>query len=118
MTTWKGTAEPPPGLAFSQTREARDMLYAVKARFRPGTEERRNALATEFSQHIRQPLLHIRFLASLLDGRGGRSGMLMLMESDGREQLQSFLDQSPYAREGLYEGFEIDELQIEAGSLG
>lgn len=94
------------------------MLYAVKARFRAGTEEQRNALATEFSQHIRQPLLHIRFLASLMDGRGARSGMLMFMEADGREQLQNFLGQSPYSREGLYEALEIDELQIEAGSLG
>ena len=94
------------------------MLYAVKARFRPGTEERRTALSTEFSQHIRQPLLHIRFLASMLDQRGARSGMLMLMEADGREQVQNFLDQSPYLREGVYEDLEIDELQIEAGSLG
>ena len=94
------------------------MLYAVKARFRPGTEERRNALATEFSQHIRQPLLHIRLLGALLDGNGRRSGLLMLMESDGREGVQSFLDQSPFARERLYEDLEIEELQIEAGSLG
>jgi uncharacterized protein YciI len=94
------------------------MLYAVRARFRPGTEERRTALSTEFSQHIRQPLLHIRFLASLMDGRGERSGLLMLMEADGRELVQNFLDQSPYARERLYENLEIDELQIEAGSLG
>ena len=94
------------------------MLYAVKARFRPGTEERRNALSSEFSQHIRQPLLHIRLLGALLDGNGRRSGLLMLMEADGREGVQSFLDQSPFARERLYEELEIEELQIEAGSLG
>ena len=94
------------------------MLYAVKARFRPGSDERRNALATEFSQHIRQPLLHIRLLGALLDGDGRRSGLLMLMEADGRELVQNFLDQSPFARERLYEDLEIEELQIEAGSLG
>jgi uncharacterized protein YciI len=94
------------------------MLYAVKAHFRPGTEERRNALATEFSQHIRQPLLHIRLLGALLDGNGRRNGLLMLMEADGRELVQNFLDQSPYSREELYEDLDIDELQIEAGSLG
>jgi len=94
------------------------MLYAVKARFRPETEERRTALSTEFSQHIRQPLLHIRLVGALLDGNGRRSGILMLMEADGRGQVQNFLDQSPYSREGLYEDLDIDELQIEAGSLG
>lgn len=94
------------------------MLYAVRARFRDGTEERRAALSTEFSQHIRQPLLHIRLLGALLDGNGRRSGMLMLMEADTRELVQSFLEQSPFSRERLYEDLEIDELQIEAGSLG
>jgi hypothetical protein len=94
------------------------MLFAVKAHFRPGTDDQRAALSSEFSQHIGQPLLHIRFLASLLDAGGERSGLLMLMEADGRAQVQSFLDQSPYSREGLYDDFDIDELQIEAGSLG
>lgn len=94
------------------------MLFAVKARFRPDTEEQRAALSVEFGQHIRQPLLHIRLLGALLDERGRRNGMLMLMEADGRELVQSFLDQSPFSRERIYAGLEIDELQIEAGSLG
>jgi uncharacterized protein YciI len=94
------------------------MLFAVKAQFRPDTEERRAALSTEFSQHIRQPLLHIRLLGALLDGNGRRSGILMLMEADSRELVQNFLDQSPFTREKVYAGLEIDELQIEAGSLG
>ncbi len=94
------------------------MLFAVKARFRSGTEERRASLSGEFSQHIGQPLLHIRLLGVLLDDEGRRSGMLMLMEADGRDLVQSFLDQSPFLREGVYEGLEIDELRIEAGSLG
>jgi uncharacterized protein YciI len=105
-------------LAFSQTREERRMLYAVKARFRDGTEEQRAALSTEFGQHIRQPLLHIRLLGALVDGRGRRSGILMLMEADSPELVQSFLEQSPFTRERLYDELLIEELQIEAGSLG
>ena len=94
------------------------MLFAVKAQFRPGTEERRASLSSEFSQHIGQPLLHIRLLGVLLDSDGRRSGMLMLMEAEGRDHVQSFLDQSPFLREGVYGGVDIDELRIEAGSLG
>jgi uncharacterized protein YciI len=94
------------------------MLYAVKTRFRPETEERRAALSAEFSDHIRQPLLHIRLIGALVDETGLRHGILMLMEADDRERVQAFLDQSPFTREGLYERFEIDELLIEAGSLG
>ena len=94
------------------------MLYAVRARFRDGTEEQRAALSTEFGQHIRQPLLHIRLLGALLDDEGRRSGILMLMEADDRALVQSFLDQSPFTRERLYEDLQIEVLQIEAGSLG
>ena len=94
------------------------MLFAVKARFRRGTDEQRAALSAEFGQHIRQPLLHIRLLGALLDSGGRRSGIMMLMEADSREGVQNFLDQSPFTRDGLYEELEIDELQIEAGSLG
>jgi uncharacterized protein YciI len=94
------------------------MLFAVKAHFRPGTEERRASLSAEFSQHIGQPLLHIRLIGALLNGEGQRSGMLMLMEAEGRELVQNFLDQSPFSRERVYDGLEIEELQIEAGSLG
>jgi len=94
------------------------MLFAVNAHFRPGTEERRAALSGEFSQHIGQPLLHIRLIGALLDGNGQRSGVLMLMEADRRELVQNFLDQSPFTRENVYEDLQIDELQIEAGSLG
>jgi uncharacterized protein YciI len=94
------------------------MLFAVKAHFRPGTEERRASLSAEFSQHIGQPLLHIRLIGALLDGESRRSGLLMLMEADGRELVQGFLDESPFTREGVYDRMEIEELQIEAGSLG
>jgi uncharacterized protein YciI len=94
------------------------MLFAVNAHFRPGTEERRAALSGEFSQHIGQPLLHIRLIGALLDGNGRRNGVMMLMEADGPELVQNFLDQSPFTREGVYDRLEIEELQIEAGSLG
>jgi len=94
------------------------MLFAVNAHFRPGTEERRAALSGEFSDHIRQPLLHIRLLGALVDGEGQRSGLLMLMEADGQELVRNFLDQSPFSRESVYDRLEIEELQIEAGSLG
>jgi uncharacterized protein YciI len=94
------------------------MLYAVRGRFRPGTEEQRAALSAEFSQHVGQPLLRIRLLGALLDASGRRTGMMMLMEADGPEHVQSFIDQSPFTREKLYDALDIDELQIEAGSLG
>jgi hypothetical protein len=94
------------------------MLYAVKARFLPGVEAQRAALSGDFGQHIRQPLLHIRMVGALQDDAGRRTGVLMLMEADTREQLDHFLAQSPYGLAGLYESVDIDGLMIEAGRLG
>ena len=93
------------------------MLYMVTARFKPGVEERHAALAGEFAQHMRQPLLRIRMVGALLDDAGEKAGVLMMMEADGRASLDHFLDISPYVREGLYKSVTIDVLQIEAGGL-
>ena len=93
------------------------MLYMVTARFKPGTEAKHAALASEFGDHMRQPLLHIRLVGALKGEDGKRTGVHMLMEADTREQVTHFLDQSPYKEAGLYKSVEIDELEIEAGGL-
>jgi len=93
------------------------MLYMVTARFKPGVEAKHAALAQEFGDHLRQPLLHIRLVGALKDGDGKSIGVHLLMEADSRQQVDRFLDQSPYKQAGLYQRTEVDELQIEAGGL-
>lgn len=92
-------------------------LYAVTARFKPGIGDQRDALHVAFSDHLRQPLLHIRLVGALCDAAGERTGILMLMEADSRDPLDHFLQMSPYGLAGLYAGIDIDALQIEAGGL-
>jgi hypothetical protein len=89
----------------------------VTARFKPGVEERHAALAGEFAQHMGQPILRIRMVGALLNDAGEKAGVLMMMETDKREQLDHFLEISPYVREGLYQSLTVDVLQIEAGGL-
>ena len=93
------------------------MLYMVTARFKPGMEAQHEALSVEFGEHMRQPLLHIRLVGSLLDDTGARSGVLLVMEAGDRSQVDHFLESSPYKQAGLYGDVEIDILQIEAGGL-
>ena len=93
------------------------MLYMVTARFKPGVEERHAALAGEFAQHMRQPILRIRMVGALVDDAGRKVGVLMMMETDDRAQLDHFLEISPYVRERLYQSVTVDVLQIEAGGL-
>jgi uncharacterized protein YciI len=93
------------------------MLYMVTARFKRGMEARHAALAAEFGDHMRQPLLHIRLVGALKDGDGKPTGVHMLMEADSRAQVDHFLAQSPYKEAGLYKSVDVDELEIEAGGL-
>ena len=93
------------------------MLYMVNARFKPGVEAQHAALASQFGDHLGQPLLHIRMVGALRDDQGNRTGVHLLMEADSRQQLDHFLEQSPYRQAGLYDRIEVDQLEIEAGGL-
>jgi uncharacterized protein YciI len=93
------------------------MLYMVTARFKPGKEAEHAALASEFGDHMGQPLLHIRLVGAMKDEAGKPVGVHLLMEADSRAQVDHFLDQSPYKQAGLYKSIEVDELEIEAGGL-
>ena len=94
------------------------MLYSVIARFKPGVEAERDALHEAFSDHLRQPLLHIRLAAQIRHPETAeRQGVLLLIESDDRKAIDHFLELSPYNAAGLYERIYIDELLIEAGGL-
>ena len=94
------------------------MLYSVIARFRPGMEAQRDALHEAFSDHLRQPLMHIRLAGAIRHAdTGERQGVMLMIEADGREAVDHFVAQSPYGAAGLYERIYIDELVIEAGGL-
>jgi uncharacterized protein YciI len=94
------------------------MLFSVVGRFKPGVEAERDALHEQFSDHLRQPLMHIRLAGVVRDAdTGDRKGVLLLIEADDRQAIHHFLEESPYAKEGLYEGVDVDELVIEAGGL-
>jgi uncharacterized protein YciI len=94
------------------------MLFSVIGRFKPGVEAERDALHEQFSDHLRQPLLHIRLAGAVRHpDTGERQGVLLLIEADDRQAVDHFLELSPYVKAGLYERVYIDELVIEAGGL-
>ena len=93
------------------------MLYMVTARFRPDVQAEHDALASDFGDHMRQPLLHIHLVGGLLDDAGRHVGLTLIMEAKDRAQLDHFLAMSPYNRAGLYRSLDVDVLQIEAGGL-
>jgi uncharacterized protein YciI len=94
------------------------VLYSIIARFKPGVEAERDALHEAFSDHLRQPLLHIRLAGAIRHAdTGEREGVLLMIEADTRQAVDHFLEFSPYGMAGLYQRIYIDELVIEAGGL-
>ncbi len=93
------------------------MLFAVHGTFKPDIEARRLAAHAEFSEHLRQTVLRIRLACALHDGTR-RTGVLLLIEAEDRATVERFVASSPYTRAGLYARTEIDQSDIEAGSLG
>jgi uncharacterized protein YciI len=94
------------------------VLYSVIARFKPGVEAERDALHEAFSDHLRQPLMHIRLAGAIRHAdTGERAGVLLMIEADDRKAIDHFLEQSPYNAAGLYARVYIDEVVIEAGGL-
>ena len=94
------------------------MLILGVARFKPGIQAQHEALRSDFSAHMMQPLNpRIRLAGPLLDDAGAPSGIFMLFEADSIEAVRHFVTDSPYVRADLYERVEIDALQLEDGRL-
>ena len=94
------------------------MLFAVHAIFKPDAEAGREAAHADFSDHIGQPFLRIRLGCALHDEARRRTGVLILIEAPDRAAVEGLIASSPYTRAGLYERVEIDQAEVEAGSLG
>ena len=94
------------------------MLFAINATFKPDIEARRLAAHADFSEHLYQPVMRIRLACALHDEAGGRTGVLILIEAHDRAGVEEFVASSPYTKAGLYQRVEIDQADVEAGSLG
>jgi uncharacterized protein YciI len=94
------------------------MLILGIARFKPGIQAQHEALRSDFSAHMMQPLNpRIRLAGPLLDDTGTPSGMFMLFEADSIEAVRHFVTDSPYVRADLYERVDIDALRLEVGRV-
>jgi hypothetical protein len=91
-------------------------LYAITARFKPDVEDQRQALHSDFGDHMGQPMLHIRLVGALTEN-GARIGLMVLIEAETRQVVDHFLSLSPYGKADLYERIDVDELTILAGGL-
>jgi uncharacterized protein YciI len=92
------------------------MLYVVAGYFKPGVDPEPAALQDDFNEHLAQTNLRIRAAGPLRDRDGKRIGFMGLVETEGFDRAQAFIDESPYAKAGLYDRIEVAQYVNEVGT--
>lgn len=93
------------------------MIFAVMGFFKPGVDTQPPALQPQWNEHLAQRSVHVRLAGALRNPRGERTGYMLLIETDGFEQAEAFLRNSPYLGAHLYERVEVGQYAIEAGKF-
>jgi hypothetical protein len=67
------------------------------------------------SSFVQQPYIDVQSFGPLWDENGKRTAMLMIFEVDDRPKAQSFVEDSPFLKAGLYEHHHLYEYRNEGG---
>ncbi len=92
------------------------MLFVVAGYFKPGIDSAPADLQADFNEHLAQTNLRIRAAGPLLGRDRQRIGFMGIIECESFDHAQAFLDDSPYAKAGLYDRTEVAEYVNEVGT--
>ena len=93
------------------------MHYLVAGILKPGSEDKLVALSNEFNEHLSQPNRTISLFGLLRDKSGKRAGYIAFIDADSFDDAESFLEQSPFFQNELYERVEVAEFTPEVGNF-
>ena len=93
------------------------MLFSVVAHFKPGAAAKAAATALAFTDHLEQPLMHIRVAGPLRNAKGEQTGFMSILEAQSFAEAENFVNSSPNLEAGLYERVDIDQLDPEVGRI-
>ena len=93
------------------------MLFLVAGILKQGSEPRMIDLRNEWNEHLSQPNRRISLFGGLRDREGKRAGYLAMLEADSFEDAESFLQQSPFYQNDLYDRVEVAEFQPQMGDI-
>lgn len=93
------------------------MLYLVAGILKPHTDEEQLRLRNEWNEHLSQPNRKISLFGALRDKVGTRAGYLAIIEANDFEDAQSYLEQSPFYQDRLYDRVEVAEFALEVGRI-
>ena len=94
------------------------MLFVATAYFKPGGPDMDADMRAALADHLRSNHPRLKLGGPLKNAAGAVGAIFYVAEADRREVLEAFINQSPCTRAGLYDRIEINELTLEAGSLG
>ena len=91
------------------------MLFALIGFLKPDVQipQEVNQQTSEF---VQQPFINIHSWGPLCDEHGHRAGMMMVFEIDDRPKAETFIQNSPYVKAGLYDHYQLYEYRNEGGS--
>lgn len=93
------------------------MLFLVAGILKSGVESRLIELHNEFNEHLAQPNRKISLAGLLRDKDGHRKGYVAFIEATDFDDAQSWLQQSPFYQNDLYERVQVAEFDPEVGFL-
>lgn len=93
------------------------MLYLVAGILKPHTDDEQLRLRNEWNEHLSQPNRKISLFGALRDRGGARAGYVAIIDAADFEDAESYLEQSPFYQDQLYERVEVAEFTPEVGQV-
>jgi uncharacterized protein YciI len=93
------------------------MLFAVTGILKADAEAKLTALHEAFNEHLAQPFRRVRLAGPLRSAEGHILGYMVLIEADGHDQANAYLQESPVFRAELYDRVQVAEFALEVGWL-
>jgi uncharacterized protein YciI len=93
------------------------MLFLVAGVLKEGSESRMLELRNEWNEHLSQPNRRVSLFGGLRNRDGKRAGYVAFLGADSFDDAESFLKQSPFYQNDLYERVEVAEFLPQVGAI-
>ena len=93
------------------------MQFVVAGILKRDMDQKMMSLKDEWNEHLSQPFRRITFMGVMRDKEGKRRGYLIFFEAKNWDDAESYLDQSPFYRNGLYERVDVASFDLEIGGV-
>lgn len=94
------------------------MLYALIAKDKAGTADRRAAVRPVHLDHLAALGNRLQLAGALLDGNGTPESSLMVVEAESLEAATALFLADPFIKEGIFEDYQIRPWRLAFNNMG